>query len=328
MAVLPTRRRNRLRRSRPPSRHHADPSFPSSVRASGQAAAKPADTPAAKPTQPPTLAPTLAPTQPPTSTPVPPTPNAEQRVAAAQGAVASGDFPTAIDQLRALREDPAIKADPKVAPMVDDTLRMTHVVYGRQLLEQNRLDDSYGQFAEALKIAPNDPEALDGQKRVILSKNYALMEAAWGKDDDAAIKPLEENMILDPEFRDTRSKLYSALIGKADRMLAGGDRDGAFPVLMRALEVLPDGRRSTEAARFLHPDAAPCAADTGAVCAAAAATAAAEAAASTPAATPAPAAAAAAAATSAAAPAAGAVQATRSPCLGSRSNRLHARCVR
>jgi outer membrane biosynthesis protein TonB len=65
------------------------------------------------------------------------------------------------------------------------------------------------------------------------------MEAAWGKDDDAAIKALEDNMILDPGFRDTRNKLYSLLIAKADRLLNGGDRDGAFPVLMRALDVLP-----------------------------------------------------------------------------------------
>jgi tetratricopeptide (TPR) repeat protein len=161
-------------------------------------------------------------------------------VLTAQAAVAAGNFPSAIEQLRAVREDPAVKADPKIAPMVDDTLRQTHVGFGNQLLEQNKLDDSYGQFAEALKLAPNDPEALDGQKRVILTKNYALMEAAWGKDDDAAIKALEENMILDPGFRDTRQKLYSLLVGKADRMLNGGDRDGAFPVLMRALEVLPD----------------------------------------------------------------------------------------
>jgi tetratricopeptide (TPR) repeat protein len=161
-------------------------------------------------------------------------------VASAQAAVASGDFPTAINQLRAMREDPAVKADPKVAPMVDDALRMAYILNGRQLLEQNKLDDSYGQFAEALKIAPNDPEALDGQKQVILTKNYGIMEAAWGKDDDAAIKALEENMILDPGFRETRPKLYSLLIGKADRMLAGGDRDGAFPVLMRALEVQPE----------------------------------------------------------------------------------------
>ena len=97
-----------------------------------------------------------------------------------------------------MREDPSIKGDPKLAPMVDDTLRLTYLAHANQLLEQNKLDESYGEFGEALKIAPNDPEALDGQKRVILAKNYALMEANWGKDDDAAIKALEENMILRP----------------------------------------------------------------------------------------------------------------------------------
>jgi len=176
----------------------------------------------------------------PSNTPPPPTPNPEQRVATAQAAVAAGEYPKAIEQLRAMRDDPSVKADAKVAPMVDDTLRMTYVVYGRQLLEQNKLDDSYAQFAEALKIAPNDPEALDGQKQVILTKNYGIMEANWGKDDEAAIKALEDNMILDPGFRETRPKLYSLLINKADRLLGGGDRDGAFPVLMRALEVMPD----------------------------------------------------------------------------------------
>jgi serine/threonine-protein kinase len=210
---------------------------PSITPTTAQAAAKPAEKPTEAPAEKPTAQPTLAPT----STPPPPTPNPEQRVATAQSAVASGNLPSAIEQLRALREDPTIKADQKVAPMVDDTLRQTFIAFGLQLLEQNKLDDSYAQFAEALKIAPNDPEALDGQKRVILTKNYAAMEAAWGKDDDAAINALEENMILDPGFRETRPKLYSALIGKADKLLAAGDRDAAFPVLMRALEVLPDG---------------------------------------------------------------------------------------
>jgi serine/threonine-protein kinase len=213
------------------------PAVPSATPASGQVAAKPAEvTPVPKPTDPPTLAPTPAPT----NTPPPPTPNPEQRIATAQAAVAAGDYPKAIEQLRAMRDDPAVKADAKIAPMVDDTLRMTHIVYGRQLLEQNKLDDSYGQFAEALKIAPNDADAVAGQKQVILTKNYGIMEANWDKDDEAAIKALEENMILDPGFRETRPKLYSLLIAKADRLLGGGDRDGAFPVLMRALEVQPD----------------------------------------------------------------------------------------
>ena len=61
------------------------------------------------------------------------------------------------------------------------------------------------------------------------------MEAAWGKDDERAIQALEENMILDPGYRETRPKLYSLLIIKADRLLEAGERDAAFEVLMRAL---------------------------------------------------------------------------------------------
>ena len=163
-----------------------------------------------------------------------------QRVVAAQGAVAGGDLPKAITELRALRDDPIVKADQTTASLVDQTLAQTHVLYGNQLLDQGKLDDSYGQFAEALKLTPNDQEAQDGQKRVILNKNYGIMEANWGKDDDAAIKALEENMVIDAGFKDTRQKLYALLLGKADKLLAGGDRDGAFPVLMRALDVLPD----------------------------------------------------------------------------------------
>ena len=100
------------------------------------------------------------------------------------------------------------------------------------------------------------------------------MEANWGKDDDAAIKALEENMILDPGFRDTRPKLYSLLINKADRLLNGGDRDGAFPVLMRALEVQPDAGEAQRRLATYTPTprpgsaAAPAATATGAAAAA------------------------------------------------------------
>ena len=62
------------------------------------------------------------------------------------------------------------------------------------------------------------------------------MEANWGKDDDSAIKALEENMLLDPNFRETRPKLYALLIIKADRLIEAGEREAAFEALMRALE--------------------------------------------------------------------------------------------
>ncbi len=42
--------------------------------------------------------------------------------------------------------------------------------------------------------------------------------ANWGKDDDAGIKALEENMVLDANFKDTRQKLYALLLGKADTL--------------------------------------------------------------------------------------------------------------
>ncbi len=44
-------------------------------------------------------------------------------------------------------------------------------------------------------------------------------------------------MRVNPAFRETRQKLYAKLITKADRLLASGDRDGAHPLLMYALEV-------------------------------------------------------------------------------------------
>ena len=213
---------------------------------------KPTEAPTAapKPTSPPTAAPTA--TAVPTATPVPPTatPNPSARVSTAQAAVAAGDLSGAIAQLQALRDDPGVKADPQVAGTVNDTLRQTYVAYGNHLLDQGKLDDAWSQFGEALKITPNDPDATDGQKRVILNKNYGIMEANWGKDDEAAIKALEDNMTLNPDFKDTRQKLHALLIAKADRLLNGGDRDGAYAVLMRALEVVPD---SPEAKLRLQP---------------------------------------------------------------------------
>jgi hypothetical protein len=55
-------------------------------------------------------------------------------------------------------------------------------------------------------------------------------------------------LILDAGYRETRPKLYALLIIKVDRLLEAGEREAAFDVLMRALQVLPDG---TEAQRRL-----------------------------------------------------------------------------
>jgi tetratricopeptide (TPR) repeat protein len=171
--------------------------------------------------------------------------------------VAAGDFPTAIRQLENVRQDPAVQSDRGLAAMVNEALRAAHLAYGNRLLEQGKLDDSYAEFKAILDIAPDDPDAIDGQKRVILTKNYGIMEANWGQDDEAAIRALETNIQIDANFRETRPKLYALLIAKADRMLAAGDRDGAYPVLMRALAVIPDRPEAMQRLRPYTPTPIP-----------------------------------------------------------------------
>jgi hypothetical protein len=114
------------------------------------------------------------------------------------------------------------------------------MAFAQALLKENNADDAYQQFGGALKLRPGDPAAKSGQDGIVLAKNYAIMEANWGKDDDAGIKALDENMSINPDYRETRQKLYALLVMKADRLIGAGERDAAFEVLMRALTVQPD----------------------------------------------------------------------------------------
>jgi eukaryotic-like serine/threonine-protein kinase len=188
--------------------------------------------PTAVPTSPPTLAPTILPTTPPTPA-VPPTLAPAERLAQARQSSAAGNHPSALSILDELR-----KADPALAGL-DDTQYDIHMAFARALFDGGNLDGSYQQFEAALAVRPNDPVAQTGRTQIILTKNYALMEATWDRDQDAAIKALEENMQLDPNYRESRPKLYALLIMKADRLIQAGERDAAFPHLMRALEILP-----------------------------------------------------------------------------------------
>jgi hypothetical protein len=209
-------------------------------------AAPPTAVPATAIPAPAAPAPAAAPSVPPTATPGP-----EQRLAAAEAALAAGDVAGSLALLTALEQsDPA-------TPGLDDALARAHTGRGGALLEQGSLDPAYAAFGEALKRRPDHGPALDGQKRVVLAKNWARMEAAWGADDEAAIAALEENLQLDPDFRDTRAKLYALLVGKADRLLAAGDRGGAVPVLTRALEVNPDGAEARQRLAAYTPTPAP-----------------------------------------------------------------------
>ena len=79
-----------------------------------------------------------------------------------------------------------------------------------------------------------------------------------------AIKALEENMLLDPGFRETRPKLYALLIMKADRLLEAGEREAAFEVLdarawrsSRTAARRSGGWRATRQPRCRPPTPAP-----------------------------------------------------------------------
>jgi hypothetical protein len=190
-----------------------------------------------------TLGPPTATPVPPTATPVPPTatavpptatPSAERRLEVARAALDGRNFPQALALLNGLKQ-----SDPNL-PELDEALYEAHLGFGRVLLEEGRLDHSYGEFGEALKLKPNDPAGLDGQKQVVLVKNWNKMEAEWSRNPEAAITALEEIVQHDAGYREAREKLFSLLIGKADRLVRMGDIRAALPVLRRATEVSPD----------------------------------------------------------------------------------------
>jgi tRNA A-37 threonylcarbamoyl transferase component Bud32 len=171
-----------------------------------------------------------------TQTPVPPptfTPN--QRLAQVRDTFEAGNHASALKMLEELRLSNSTLAG------LDDAEYDIRIGFARSLFDQGNMDGSFEQFGGALRVRPGDSAAKSGQDQIVLSKNYAIMEAAWDKDDDLAIKALEENMSRDPGYRDTRPKLYALLIRKADRLINAGEREAAFDVLLRALQVLPDG---------------------------------------------------------------------------------------
>ena len=167
-----------------------------------------------------------------TPAPAPLTPN--QRLAQVRDTFEAGNHASALAMLDELR-----RANPTLAGL-DDAEYDIRMGFARTLQGQGNLDGAYEQLEGALRVRPGDAAAKAGQDPIVLAKNYATMEAAWGKDDDLAIRALEENMLRDASYRETRQKLYALLIMKADRLTEAGERDAAFDVLMRALQVLPE----------------------------------------------------------------------------------------
>ena len=136
-----------------------------------------------------------------------------------------------LDDLRA--------SNPSLAGL-DDADYDIRMAYAQALQKRATRTAAMSSSARRSRSARTIRPRSQARTQIILAKNYAIMEQAWGKDDDAGIKALEENMLINPDFRETRQKLYALLIMKADRLIGAGERDAAFEVLMRALQVLPD----------------------------------------------------------------------------------------
>jgi len=162
----------------------------------------------------------------------------EQQLAQAQAQAEGGEYVSALSILGSLKES-APSTDG-----LDDALYRAYLGHGQQLLEHGLLDESYAAYGEGLKLRPDDPAALEGQRQVVLTKHWATMEAAWDQDNSVASAALEEILALDPGYRDADVKLYALLVAQADRLIGAGDVDGALTVLRRAQEVYPEGEEA------------------------------------------------------------------------------------
>lgn len=212
---------------------------PTAVPAAAAAAVAPAytsATPLAQPTA--AVRPTVLPTVQVVVAAAEPSPTVAPtvRLQEARGLVAGGEYERAIGLLEDLKNTQPQSAD------IDGALVDAHLRHGRALADRGELDASYAELGRAILVRADDDdaEALDGQKQIVLAKNWAQMEAAWGKDDDTTLRLLREIMQLDAGYREVREKLTAALIAKADGLLRDNQREPAYQLLMEALQSDPN----------------------------------------------------------------------------------------
>ncbi|MFN8523101.1 MAG: protein kinase [Chloroflexota bacterium] len=209
------------------------------------------------PPSPAAQAPTVPPSpvaQAPTAVPPPPTvaaPGPADRVQEVQQRFARQDFGGGLAIVEELR-----RVNPP--PQGLDALAYDgHVGLGRQLLDRGDIDGADKQIAAAMTLRPNEPTVLDLWLQSGLRRNWLVMEANWGKNEDAAIEALEQIMKLDPDYRDAREKLYALLISRGDRLAGAGDRQGATIAWSRARELQPDRPEATQRLQSLTPTPVP-----------------------------------------------------------------------
>ena len=75
---------------------------------------------------------------------------------------------------------------------LNEVVAAVYVRQGKALAEAGRHDDAQAAFDVALQARPDDADALAAKKQSTLQKRWDEMEAAWGKDDDAATRAAED----------------------------------------------------------------------------------------------------------------------------------------
>lgn len=159
-------------------------------------------------------------------------PGAIASIEEARAALTAGDFP------RAIELGTQVKQRSPSTPGIDDLLVQAYLDQGQALLQRGDADGSLSAFAEALKLRPNDPQAVDGQRRANLASLRRRAETAAGSDPEAAIAALEQLLQIEAGDADARTKLYGLLIAKGDR-LKDADSVQSQAALRRALELDP-----------------------------------------------------------------------------------------
>lgn len=168
-----------------------------------------------------------------------------------QAAAFAGDFDRALSILLELkREHPD-------TPGLDSALFRTHIDFATALRDRGALEQSIAQSSHALRLRPDDSAAATIHQDTELLLNWSIMESTWSNDEERALSALESIWAVKPDYRETRQKLYALLIAKADRLIDRGDRDGALPILMQALSVLPEAAEARTRLVTYTPTPAP-----------------------------------------------------------------------
>lgn len=171
-----------------------------------------------------------------------------ERLRTAQAALEEGDFERALDLLATLAPS---------TPGRDDLEIRVRVAYSRRLAVQRDFDGSWAQLQAALKLRPTDSETQAFEREWHLRKNWACMEDNRQGNLIVARDCLENIMVLDPGYRETRQVLSRVLTELGEQQAGRGDYAAATASLERAREIHPENGEAERALAQIRPTPTP-----------------------------------------------------------------------